>query len=47
LKEGTIVKKHRVLLDGKNLEDEDFSTEVEGSLGDFSMANLFSVYNMK
>jgi hypothetical protein len=46
-KEGTMVKKHRVLLDGKNLEDEYFATEMAGSLGDFAMANLFSVDNLK
>jgi hypothetical protein len=47
LKEGTMVKKHRVLVDGQNLEDEDFATEVAGSLGAFAMTNLFSVDNLK
>jgi hypothetical protein len=47
LKEGTLVKKHRILVDGQNLEEEDFATEVEGSLGDFATANLFSVDNLK
>jgi hypothetical protein len=46
-KEGTMVKKNRVLLDGQNLEDEDFATEVAESLGDFSTTNLFSVDNLK
>ena len=46
-KEGATVKKHRVLLDGQNLEDEDFSTEVVGSLGDFATDNLFSFDNLK
>jgi hypothetical protein len=46
-KEGASIKKHRVLLDGQNVEEEDFSTEVVGSLGDFAKANLFSVDNMK
>ena len=46
-KEGTMVKRHRVLLDGKNLEDKDFSTEVVGSLGAFATTNLFSVDNLK
>jgi hypothetical protein len=32
LKEGTTVKKHRVIIDGKNLEEEDFTTEVAGSI---------------
>jgi hypothetical protein len=43
-KEGTMVKKHRALLNGQNLEDEDFATEVSGSLGDFAKANLFVGY---
>jgi len=42
-----MVKKHRVLLDGQNLEDEDFATEVAGSLGYFVMTNLFSIDNLK
>jgi hypothetical protein len=47
MREGAMVKKHRVLLDGKNLEEEDFATEVAGSLGAFAMTNLFSVDNLK
>jgi hypothetical protein len=47
LKEGTMVKKHRVLIDGQNLEEEDFSTEVAGSMGALATTNLFSVDNMK
>ena len=46
-KEGAMVKKHRVLLDGQSLEDEYFSIEVSDSLGDFSIANLFLVDNLK
>jgi hypothetical protein len=34
-------------VDEQNLEEEDFATEVVGTLGDFSMANLFSVDNLK
>jgi hypothetical protein len=45
-KEGVTVKKHRVLLDGHNLEDEDFATEAV-SLGAFATTNLFSVDNLK
>jgi ABC-type phosphate transport system auxiliary subunit len=40
-------KKQRVLLDGKNLEEEEFATEVAGSLGSFATTNLFSVDNLK
>ena len=28
-----MVKKHKVLIDGKNLEEEDFATEIEASMG--------------
>jgi len=45
--EGVMVKKHQVLLDGQNLEEEDFSTEVAGSLVAFATTNLFLVHNMK
>jgi hypothetical protein len=47
LREGTMVKKHRVLIDGKNLEEEDFTTEVAGSMGALATANLFSVDSLK
>jgi hypothetical protein len=47
MREGEMVKNHRVLLDGKNLEEEDFSIEVARSLGAFATTNLFSVDNLK
>ena len=34
-------------MDGENLEEEDFATEVAGSLGAFATTNLFSVDNLK
>jgi hypothetical protein len=43
MREGVMVKKHKVLFDGKNLEEEDFSIEVAVSLGDFAMTILFSI----
>jgi hypothetical protein len=46
-RDGATVKKHRVLLDGQALEEEDFATEVAGSLGDFATTNQFSVSNLK
>jgi hypothetical protein len=46
-KEGAMIKNHRVLLDGKNLKEEDFATEVAGSLGAFATTNLFLVDNLK
>jgi hypothetical protein len=42
-----MVKKHRVLVDRQNLEDEYFATEVAIPLGAFATTNLFSVDNLK
>ena len=42
-----MVKKHKVLLDGQSLEDEDCYTEVGDSLGAFATTNLFLVDNLK
>jgi hypothetical protein len=36
-----------VLIDGESLEEVDFVEEVAGSLGDFAIANQFSVRNLK
>jgi ABC-type phosphate transport system auxiliary subunit len=47
LKEGTLVKNHMILVDGQNLEEEDFAREIAGSLGDFAMTKLFSFDNLK
>jgi hypothetical protein len=47
LREGTMVKKHRVLVDGQNLEEEDFATEVASSMGALAMTNLFSIDSLK
>jgi type II secretory pathway component PulC len=46
-RDGATVKKNRVLLDGQALEEEDFATDVVGSLGDFATTNQFSVSNLK
>jgi chromosome segregation ATPase len=46
-KEGSAVKRHRVLIDGEALEEVDFVEEVAGSLGDFATTNQFSVGNLK
>jgi hypothetical protein len=47
LKEGLAVKRHRILIDGEALEEVYFVEEVVGSLGDFAMANQFSVGKLK
>jgi hypothetical protein len=47
MREGGMVKKHRVLVDGQNLEEEDFAIEVAGSMGDLATSNLFIVDNMR
>jgi hypothetical protein len=47
MREGGMVKKHRVLVDGKNLEEGDFTTEVVGCMGAMETSNLFTVSNMR
>jgi uncharacterized protein involved in exopolysaccharide biosynthesis len=47
MREGGMVRKHRVLVDGQNLEEEDFATEVAGSMGALETTNLFTVDNMR
>ena len=47
MREGGMVKKHRVLLDGKNLEEGYFATKVEGSMGALVTTNLFIIDNMR
>jgi hypothetical protein len=46
-REGATVKRHKVLFDGQALEEEDFATDVAGSLGAFATTNQFSVGNLK
>jgi hypothetical protein len=46
-REGAMVKKHKVLVDGQNLEEEEFATEVAGSMGALETTNMFTVDSMK
>ena len=46
-KEGSTVKRYRVLIDGEALEEVDFVEEVASSLGVFETTNQFSVGNLK
>jgi hypothetical protein len=47
MREGGMVRKHRVLVDGQNMEEEYFTTEVAGSMGALATSNLFTVDNMR
>lgn len=47
MREGGMVKKLRVLVYGKNLEEEDFTIEVASSMGALATTNLFTVDNMR
>jgi hypothetical protein len=40
MKEGSMVKKHKVLIDGHNLE-EDFTTKIAGSMGAMTTTNFY------
>jgi hypothetical protein len=46
-KEGATIKIHKVLLYLHALEEEEFATEVAGSLGDFVTTNQFSESSLK
>ena len=41
-----MVKKHRVIIDGKKLKDGEFATEIAGTVGAIVLANLYSVRNL-
>ena len=41
-----MVKKHKVLIDGHNLEEEYFATEIVGSMGAMATTNFFTVGKM-
>jgi hypothetical protein len=45
-REGSIVKRHRVIYDGQALEDAEFSMEVADTLGDFATTNQCFVGNL-
>jgi hypothetical protein len=47
MKEGSMVKNHKVLLDGQNLEKEDFTTEITGSMGAMATKHFFIMGNMR
>jgi hypothetical protein len=47
MKEGSMVKKHKVLIDGQNLEEENITAEITGSMGDMATTNFFTVGNMR
>jgi hypothetical protein len=38
-----MIKKHRVILDGKKLKDGEFSTDLAGTMGAIALANIYSV----
>jgi hypothetical protein len=47
LREGKMVKKHRVLVDGQNVEEKGFTTKATGSMGALATANSFSIDSLK
>jgi hypothetical protein len=42
-----VVKKHKVLIDRQNLEEEDFATEIASSMGAMETTNFFTVGKMR
>ena len=41
-----MVKKHKIIIDGKNLNEGVFATELEGTMGAIASANMYSVGNL-
>jgi hypothetical protein len=41
-----MIKKHRVIIDGKKLKDGEFATELAGTMGDIASTNMYSVGNL-
>jgi hypothetical protein len=44
---GSTAKKYKVLTDGKDKKNEQFATEIAGTLGAYATANQFSVRVLK
>jgi hypothetical protein len=44
---GTAAKKYKILMDGEALEEEEFSDEIEGTLGAYATTNQYSVGTLK
>jgi hypothetical protein len=42
-----MVKKHRVIIDGKKLKDGEFATEIAGTMGVLASTNLYSVGSLR
>ena len=42
-----MIKKHKIIVDGQNLEEEDFATKVAGSMGALATTNLYSIGNLR
>jgi hypothetical protein len=40
------IKRHKIIIDGKNLHDSAFATELAGSMGAIASANMYSVENL-
>jgi hypothetical protein len=41
-----MVKKHKIIIDGKKLNEGEFSTELAGTMGPIASANIYSVGNL-
>ena len=42
-----MIKKHNIIVDGQNIEEGDFATEIVGTMGAFATTNLYSVGNLR
>jgi hypothetical protein len=41
------IKKHKIIVDGQNLEEGEFATEIAGTMGAFASGNLHSISSLR
>jgi hypothetical protein len=45
--EGKVAKKFKILVDGRAMKKQEFATQIAGTLGDFAIANQYSIESLK
>jgi hypothetical protein len=43
----TMIKKHRIIIDGRKLKDREFATKIAGTMGALASTNLYSFNNLR
>ena len=42
-----MIKKHKIIVDGKNIEEGEFAIEIVGTMGALASTNLYSMGNLR